>query len=329
MMKQFRYILSALALSSTLIFLVSCKDDRFQVPGKPSGTIIINRFDQDFQTVGNNVDSSFLNLYATKIMEVDEPGSGMYTDFYRIFHADPQIRKIYVDCQKKFSDIEDIEKNLTLALYRLSYFFPEIQVPKVYMHISCFGESIISSTGILSASIDNYLGEDYPAYQSIFQPYQAKRMHRGKMVSDYMTGWIRSEFTEKQLLNQERLLDYIVYEGKILFLLKIVMPDESMENLTGFDEEQLKWCNENEKNMWNGVFQLKHLYSTDRLVIAKYIEDAPKTSFFPGTPSGRALIWNGYKIVKSYMKRNKYITPKELMSNTNAQAILAGSAYHP
>lgn len=311
-----------------LFSLFSCGGGRFDVPGRPGHPIHINRFDQTFFKTGNSPDSAFLDLYANQIMEVGEPGSPMFRQFDSIFRQDSQIQRIYTDCQNTFKDVAPIEDQLTWAFHRLHYFFPEIPYPRVYMHISAFGESVVSAPGILSAGIDKYLGTDYPIYQTLYYPYQIQRMYPGKIVSDYMTGWIRSEFTEELLIQQQRLLDYMIYEGKIWYLVKVILPEESMENISGFSKEQLDWCAKNEKNMWNAILHLQHLYSTDPLVISKYIGEGPRTPFFPKDAPGRAAIWSGFRIVEAYMNNNQSITIQELL-RAKSQDILAQSLYHP
>ncbi|MCK9311297.1 MAG: DUF2268 domain-containing putative Zn-dependent protease [Bacteroidales bacterium] len=310
------------------ITLLSCSEGRFDVPGKPTHPISINRFDQTFFKTGNSPDSAFLDLYANQIMEVGEPGSPMFREFDSIFRHDGQMRKIYSDCQNVFNDISPIEGKLTWAFYRLHYFFPDIPYPKVYMHLSGFGQSIVSAPNILSAGIDKYLGPDYPIYQTLYYPFQIQRMYPNKIVSDYITGWIRSEFTEESLMDQQRLLDYMIYEGKILFFVKVLLPDETMENITGFNKEQLNWCTTNEKKMWDAILKLKHLYSTDQLVISKYIGECSSTSFFPDSSPGRAIIWTGYKIVEAYMNKEQDVTIQKLLK-AKTQDILAKSLYHP
>jgi hypothetical protein len=312
-----------------LLLLSSCEKNRFNVPGRPDFKITINRFDQDFQTEETRIDSAFLYLYATSIVGVGEPGGDMYQNFYDIFHKDADISNLYDSCERTFVEVRHIEKELTWAFFRLRYFFPDIPIPKVYMHISAYGESIVSAPGILSASLDKYLGTGHPMYRTLFQPYQAQRMYPEKIVSDYMIGWIRSELTVEKLVEKDRLLDYMLYEGKILYLLKVVLPDEPMENITALTTKGLKWCMDNEKNMWNSLMRLQHLYSSDRLIIAKYIEEAPKTAFFPDDSPGRAITWTGYRIIESYLEKNEKVMLPELLLNTDAQAILAGSVYHP
>jgi hypothetical protein len=314
-----------------LLSFLGCKskDSRFDVPGKPTHLISINRFDQTFYTTGGSTDSVFLDLYANDIMKVGEPGSALFNQFDSIFRTDKEVKQIYNDCQRIFKDVTPIETKLTRAFHRLHYFFPDIPYPKVYMHISGFGASVITAENILSASIDKYLGTSYNFYPALYDPYQIQRMYPEKIVSDYMAGWIRSEFTEESLLDQQRLLDYMIYEGKMLYFLKVLLPEEKMEDLCGFTKEQLSWCTLNEPKIWQSILKLQHLYCTDQLVIAKYIVDAPYTSFFPKDSPGRAVIWTGYRIVEAYMKKNKEITIKDLLLNKKAQDIQAGSIYHP
>lgn len=311
-----------------IVSLFGCGEGRFNVPGKPTHLITINRFDQTFFKTGNSPDTNFLNLYANQIMEVGEPGSTMFLQFDSVLRNDRQMRQIYNDCQRTFKNVSPIEEKLTLAFHRLHYFFPDIPYPKVYMHISGFGESIVSAPGILSAGIDKYLGADYPIYPTLYSPFQIQRMYPEKIVSDYMTGWVRSEFTEDFLMDQQRLLDYMVYEGKMLYLLKVLLPDESMENLLGFRKDQLNWCMANEKKMWESILRLQHLYSTDPLVLSRYIGEAPRTVFFPEDSPGRAVTWTGYRIVEKYMDMRQEATIQDLLE-AKAQDILSRSSYHP
>ena len=315
--------------SILLLTLVSCAGNRYDVPGKPENNITIQRFDKTFYETGFYADSAFLNLYANEIMEVGEPGSKMFQQFDSVFRSDKDIKKIYVDCQKTFSDVTDIEDELTWGFHRLHYFFPNIPTPKVYMHIAGYGESIVSAPGILSADIDKYLGKDYDVYKNLFSPYQAARMYPEKLASDYMTGWVRSELTESKLMDNQRLLDYMIYEGKILFFIQILLPDESLENISGFSSDQLDWFVANEKNMWNTILQFQHLYSKDNNIITKYTGEAPFTAFFSQASPGRAAIWIGYKIVSAYMEKHPKISVQDLLLKTKAQDILKGADYHP
>jgi len=316
-------------LSLCCLLLLSCKGNRFDVPGKPDHTIKIVRFDQQFHTHAPSIDSAFLRLYAVKIMEVGEPGSDNYRDFDALYHTDPDFTHLYDSCQQIFSETTKLETSLTWAFYRLNYFFPQMTIPTVYMHISGYGQSIISAPGILSASLDKYLGADHPMYKLLYEPYQAQRMQPDKLLSDYLLGWIQSEFTPNDLIAQNRLLDDVLYEGKIIFLTSLVLPEEPLEHLFAFTPKQLEWCKQHEKDMWDGVVQHQLLYTTDSQIISRFIEEAPTTTYFPKESPGRAINWIGYRIIQRYMEQHPKASLQDLLSIKDAQLLLNGSAYHP
>lgn len=316
-------------LALCCLLLLSCKGNRFDVPGKPDQPINIVRFDQQFHTNDPSIDSTFLKLYAVNIMEMGEPGSDNYRDFYDIYHTDTDIANLYDSCQHLFSETTKLETALTWAFHRLKHFFPETSIPTVYMHISGYGQSIISAPGILSASLDKYLGANHPMYHVLYEPHQAQRMQPDKLLSDYLLGWIQSEYTPNDLIAQNRLLDYVLYEGKIIFLTSLVLPEEPLERLFAFTPNQLEWCKQHEKEMWDGIVQHQFLFTTDKQVISRFLEEAPTTTYFPKESPGRAILWLGYTIIQRYMDKHPNISLQELLSIKDAQLLLNDSAYHP
>jgi len=114
-----------------------------------------------------------------------------------------------------------------------------------------------------------------------------------------------------------------------MYLTAALLPDVSDTDLMGYTQEQWDWCETNEAQMWNYMLTNKHLFSTEALVIAKYINPAPFTAFFPDYSPGRTGIWIGWQIVKSFMKNNSDVSIQELMNIQNAQNILEASGYHP
>ena len=67
--------------------------------------------------------------------------------------------------------------------------------------------------------------------------------------------------------------------------------------------------------MWESILRFQHLYSTDPLVIAKYIGEAPRTSYFPEKAPGKAAVWTGYQIVETYMNKHQESTDSGLIEN--------------
>jgi hypothetical protein len=106
-------------------------------------------------------------------------------------------------------------------------------------------------------------------------------------------------------------------------------PEMEEELITGFTEEQMKWCRNNEKQMWTHLVEEKLLFSTDALNIRKLVEDAPYTPFFTSESPGRAAVWQGCQIVKAYADKHPKYTVQQVMSRRNYQEVLRQSRYTP
>lgn len=334
-MKYFRLFIIVLSV----VLCGSCKKNRFEIDkSKINQTIKIERFDKDIMSIDTTKLEAetarlqkkygeFFTFYTQKVIGIGTPDS---TDFYRLlkgFVTDSMAREIYKESHSYFNDISNIESELSTAFSYLNHYFPNIKTPKVLMHISGFNQNIVITENYLSLSVDYYLGADYIPYQYIAYDYQRYNMRKEKIVSDYILGFLMSEFTMQK--HSDRLLENILYRGKILYLQSIIMPKQKADVLFGFTPEKMEWCKNNEKQMWTYILENKQLFTNDMLTVAKYLNEAPFTSFFGENSPGQAAIWIGYRIVKQYMDTNKNITLPQLMEETNYQKILEQSNYRP
>lgn len=229
---------------------------------------------------------------------------------------------------------------LTKAMQRFHHFFPDKDLPtNILAMFSCFGPKMaVGDHNELMISMEYYIGSNYPHYRKVdgINDYDAINLSRDMMVRDMMLGWAYYTFPVPNDGNG-RLIDEMLYQGKLLYLVEACMPDEKPEKLMGYTKDQWKWSERNESNMWNKVKDMNHLYTYDHLTISKYINPAPHTVFFPfneadmNTPEapGKGGIWLGWRIIASYMANNKKATLADLMAETNSQKLLEESGYNP
>ena len=275
------------------------------------------------QTLRNNKD--FLDLYSNYILEVGSPDSASFSEKIQKYFSDSTLFKLYSDAENKYNSVQGIELQLKEAFDKFQSHFPLIKIPTVYMHVSGLNQSVIAGENILSVSIDKYLGKDYPLYQKYFHARQCRNMTEEKIVPDYLKGFMYSEFPMNS--NNSRLLDNMIYEGKIIYALKTLLPDVSDAFLLGFSESELDVCLKNEKNMWRFILQNGHLYSNDYLTISKYMNDAPRSAFFTDEYPAQIGSFIGWRIVSRYMSENKKSTLSDLMNHNDAQKILTKAKY--
>ena len=146
------------------------------------------------------------------------------------------------------------------------------------------------------------------------------------MVRDILTGWLSAEFAFRPQKND--LISSMIYQGKITYLLRKILPDYEFGWVIGFSGEQLEWCENNESRIWGFLIENDYLFSTQQKLILKYLNDAPYTSGMPVESPGRAVVWTGERIVEEYMKKAK-ITLPELMKEQDYHKILRVAAYRP
>ena len=97
----------------------------------------------------------------------------------------------------------------------------------------------------------------------------------------------------------------------------------------GFTEDQMRWCRNNEKQMWTHLVEEKLLFSSDPLVIRKLVEDAPHTGYYTSESPGRAAVWQGWQIVKAFARENPQLSLHQILSQRDYQELLRKSKYNP
>ena len=144
---------------------------------------------------------------------------------------------------------------------------------------------------------------------------------------DYVLGWMMTEFPRNA--EKKDLLNEMVYNGKLLYLLDALMPDKADTLKIAYSGKQLSWCKQNEFNMWAYFVQKKTLYETNPAEIIKFTGEGPFTAAFNKESPSRVGNYIGWMIVRNYMKRQPKTTLEDLMAQKDAQKLLNQSHYKP
>ncbi len=328
-----------------LLFTVfSCKNKQFNVPVSDINlNISIHRFENDlFSIQADSIPEAlpelqekygdFLTVFGY-VTNIGDPSDKAYPHFLQSFISNQTNIDVYRKIKKEFADINDIEIKINSGFKHFKYYFPKKGIPEIYTFVSGFNNSIVIDSNILAIGLDRYLGPKCMYYKELGIPqYLTKKMVREKIPTDCIYAWGRTEFSLKGNRNDkvsDNILNNIIYEGKLRYFIKAMLPDEPDELIMGFTSEQLNWCENNEGQMWTYLIENKLLYSTDYLKIRKLTGDAPFTSFFPKESPGQAASWLGYRIVSKYMKNSPKESLPGLMKTTDYQNILHISKYNP
>ena len=179
---------------------------------------------------------AMLDISGKGILNLQSPAVPGFFDRIINYYSEPTLKKLYEDAVSYYKEVSDIEEQLGRGFAFLKANFPTMQIPAIYMHVSGFSQNVLAGDSLLSLSIDRYLGTDYPLYLQFFQDYQRIKMQRILVASDYLTGWLMSEFPFTG--NENVLLERMVYEGKIKYIVSLALPEVKPYQL-GLDGNQI------------------------------------------------------------------------------------------
>ncbi len=245
--------------------------------------------------------------------------------------TDPLLKEIYLDVMDAIHELSDLEAGLQQAFRYLLYHFPEIRLPGVYTYISGldYHHPVHYTGNELLIAIDMYLGADYPNYSRIGMPaYLIRRTEPSFMLPDAMRtiGW---QLIARQAQPPETLLDHMIFEGKLLYFLDATLPQLHDTLKIGYTNGQLSWMQSNMGAVWSYYLENELLFSSDHMMINKFIGEAPFTSTFSSESAPRTAAWLGWNIVRQYMKRNPDVDLGTLFRNADSVKILQESRFRP
>ncbi len=319
-----------------LIISISCNKNPLNIDvSEVKVNLEINRFEHDlFSQKTLNIDNLkqkygvFYQDFTERVIRIGASNNPSTNYQLTKFITNTDVLKVKKDVAKQYADFSEYKNDLTLAFKHYKYYFPSKSIPKIITYVSGFNYAIITDKNYLGLGLDMFLGKNYDAYGKLGIPkYKASNMDSKHLVASAMLAWISTEFEMQD--NNANLLSEMIQQGKLLYLLDALMPEEDNFIKINYTPTQYKWCKKNAKQVWFYFIDNKLLYTKKNADIIKYMGESPFISGFPDGSPGRIGHWQGWQIVKAYMKNNPKITIKKLMNEKNAQRILNLSKYKP
>jgi hypothetical protein len=175
--------------------------------------------------------------------------------------------------------------------------------------------------------MDKFLGSDEEIYMYLgFSKYLVQNMRKERIICEVAGALAADEFPLEN--NRYTLIEKMIYEGKILYFKQQLCPFMSENDLFGFNTDNMKFCKNNERQMWLYLIENKLLYSDNYTIITKFTEDAPFTYDFSRESPGKAANWLGFRIVEQYVN-NTGTSLDNLMNEKSYERILRESKYNP
>lgn len=283
------------------------------VPGDESERIFVEKY------------KDFLPLYIKGVLRITQVDSTRLIQTLRSFFRDSTLLAIYAHEQQTFNNMESQEAALSSAMTKYHRWFPKQPIPQFRIHLSAFAQSVITSDSLVSVAGDKFLGANYSVYKSFFYRYQLPLMQTESLVPNALKAFLQGRFPAPQT---DVLLDKMIYSGVVTSAVQELMPDAEPSLLLDYSDDEFRWLADREKEIWVYMVENEQLYSTDALLLSKYMEEAPFTSIFGQESPSRIGRFIGYRIVQSYLKKNS-VSVSQLLAGVDAQKILGASGYRP
>lgn len=323
-----------------LIFFSSCGNDPLDVDvSAVEVDLDVKHFEKDLfdyktSITLKNIDAlkikydDFLERFTENIISIGSINDPAIAYLLNKFVNDSDIKNVKKDVDSLYLDFTDYQIQLEDGFKHYKYYFPKKKIPKIITYLSGLNYAVVIDSNYLGIGLDMFLGANYQSYKQLGLPqYKTNLMTNKHLVLGVMLGFLSTEFELKE--QNSDILTEMVYQGKLLYLLDALFPKMNEELKIGYSEQQLEWCEDNEKDIWFHFIDKELLYNKETKEVVKYMGEAPFTQGFPEGSPGRVGHWVGWNIVKAYMKSNSTISVRELMMETSAQKILNQSKYKP
>ncbi len=279
----------------------------------------------------------FTNDFVTNILGLPGVNPGL-SDSAKAFTLSEITRfirltkPIYDSLSRKFSDISDLQKELTQAFTYVKYYFPAYTVPSILTYIGPFDAPAIAiTTESLAIGLQLYAGKDFSFYtsmqgQELYPMYISRRFEPQYIPADCMKAVAEDLYPDKS--RGRSLIEQMIEKGKQWYMLDLFLPGEPDSLKTGYTQKQLQWCKDNEGLIWNFILQGSDIYTTEPALIKNYIGEAPNTLGMPGSSPGNIGQWIGLNIVQTFASKHPKMTLKDILS-TDPVKLFTDARYKP
>ena len=250
------------------------------------------------------------------------------TNKLQLFINDSIISNILKEIELEFPDFEYYNKEISKGLNRYESLFG-FSYPKkeIGTFFSLFNADVHEFDSIIWIGLDMYLGPKNKITKLIptesLPQYVKNKMDKKYIVSDVMFGYLMTH--NPQYMGDDFLSKLLSY-GKTAYLMNLLLPDENPENKFRYNKSELKWCEENEKYIWQYIIDQEILYEKDFNKISYFFNPGPYTKNFGKDSPAYIGIWLGYRIIQDYAKKTN-LDIIEILNEKNNQKIL--STYEP
>ena len=344
MKKNLWYLVSLLFVFSFTLFQCKCGKNKTAIPNVDNSKVNLTfyRFDKEFFVADTNQTKSvmpalknkygsFYNVYVYDLMRFGSPKDYSDNIYYSMnaFFTFKDMRMLYQLTEKNFTSTDENNEEIKKAYAYSAHYIPNLKLPNklVYCMSGLNAGAFTVDTDYVGVGLDMYLHDD-TLYNQIFPNYIASKLRKEMICQNVMKAIYNNQYNDPYL-TEGALINCMIQVGKQQYYLEKVLPHIEEEYRFGYSEAQLKWCNDNEKEIWKFLADKDLFYTESDEEIRHFIGEQANTQGMPIESPGNIGAWIGYQIVSAYMDEMNNTVSLQTLIDTDPKTILAKSKYKP
>lgn len=310
-------------------FTTACRQN--STPDKWKETLRLERLDHQLMRAGGGKaimgTDSALGVLWCRLLHFE--GNTGYEKYLNSFAADSAMQAVQDSIENVFPlHDETTSEQIETGFAWIHSNMPSIEIPRIYYIHGGFNAPCMMDTAILGIALECFLGDNSSFYEKLQIPhYLRRRMQPARIAPAAMAGWLEGMYTPVGTMRT--VLDHMIYQGKILYIIRQALPKTPEHIALGFTKDEIDWLKASEGSMWRYLSEKKVLFEANPLIVSQFTGPAPFTRAFGNDSPGRAAIWLGYRIVESYFRSNPTASIERTYFSTDFQQLLAKAKYNP
>ena len=259
------------------------------------------------------------------------PEDADYMEMVLQYRSDSVIVDIDRTVRQRYGDLGWLGQELAADVARVAEKDPLFRLRKVATFIGSSGYDdrvrADRESGTLVVAIDQYAVGNMERYGFFGDPqYLVRLSDSSHLAVDCMAALAHEYIAMPE--EPWSLLDYMVAEGKELYVLELALPQTADSLRLRYTRQQMEWMKQCEEKVWSYLLHNELLFSNDATVWHNLIDEAPKTNAFGNESAPRAVEYIGWQLVRQYADRSG-TTLHDLLEETDSRKILNESRYRP
>jgi hypothetical protein len=244
------------------------------------------------------------------------------------FVTAPQVRRLYDSCQVAYGDIRWLEADLTDMFRYYRHYFPDKQPPRVVTAVTEFvGDAYMVNDSLLMLGLDMFLGEDFSGYNPDYFPKYLRRQFSREFITTKAALALTTRLVGPP--SGERVVDHMINNGKILYIMDLMLPTVPDSTKMGYTAAQMEGCYANEQNVWARLLDMNVLYEPLGMGNQKIVNPSPSADNVFQEAPGEVGNWIGWQMVKAYAKRHPEATLADIIRLKDTQTFMEEARYKP